>query len=150
VTVGKPEKAWSVVQTFHTLPIRSGPALRVVLLVPFHPLPESLDAGFDSRYGERRTLREDPLPCAEIKPAVGHRHHRCASRPITCNVQLVSAARFRCASAALALRSGQASSPVRLCNRPLAGVVIDERAGRNVLRTYKGQSPLCGIPLSYP
>jgi hypothetical protein len=58
---------------------------------------------------------EDPFPRAKFEPAVGHRHHRYASRPTTCGVQPICAAevqpvyaaRFRCASAL--------SSPVRLC-----------------------------------
>ena len=29
-------------------------------------------------------------------------------------------------------------------------IIVDEHAGRNVLRIYKGQYPLCGIPLSSP
>jgi hypothetical protein len=70
----------------------------------------------------RLTLK-DALPRAKIEPAVGHGNDRCASRPMTCEVQPVSVARFRCASATLSHRSGhqpgsgtpQASSPVRLC-----------------------------------
>jgi hypothetical protein len=42
---------------------------------------------------------KDPLPRAKVQPAVCHRDHRCASRPMTCKVQPVFAARFRWASA---------------------------------------------------
>jgi hypothetical protein len=42
---------------------------------------------------------KDPLPRAKMKAAVGHRNHRCASGPMICEVQPVSAARFRCALA---------------------------------------------------
>jgi hypothetical protein len=44
-------------------------------------------------------LTQDPLPGAKVEAAIGHRDHRCASRSMTCKVQPVFAARFRCASA---------------------------------------------------
>jgi hypothetical protein len=39
-----------------------------------------------------RLASEDPLPGAQVQPAVGHHDHRSASRTITCNVQPVSVA----------------------------------------------------------
>ena len=69
---------------------------------------------------------QDPFPRAKgsgeqsetIQPAVRRRdHHGCASRPITRNIARCVLLQVRVSN--LSLDLGQASSPVRLCNRPI-------------------------------
>jgi hypothetical protein len=92
-----------------------------------------------------------PVCAAEVQPVSA-----AEVQPVSAaEVQPVCAARLRCASAALSLRPGQGLARGKLgrcgCATGLrAGVVVDEHTRSNVRRRYRGQSPLCGMPLSSP
>ncbi len=51
----------------------------------------------------------DPLPGAKVQPAVGHRDYNLAAHDLPFQVRVDGP-----------VGPGQASSPVRLCNRPLS------------------------------
>jgi hypothetical protein len=74
---------------------------------------------------------KDPLPRAKIQAVVGHRHHRCASRPMTCEVESVCAAAVQPISAArftLALApSARGCASAKLAHSKPLSLVPDRR-----------------------
>jgi hypothetical protein len=94
---------------------------------------------------------KDPLPGAKIEPAVGHRHDHLATHdlPLQVRVGIVLAGAVvpilvdRCVRCKF-------FEPHLVIVVQAALIVVDEHARSNVLRIYKGQSPLYRIPLSYP
>ena len=92
---------------------------------------------------------EDPLPRAKVEPALGHRHHHLAPHDLAFQVGVgIVFAGIIVPVLADGRMGSQSLQPLFIVLMQSVLVVIDEHAGRNVHRRYKGQSPLHHIPLS--
>jgi hypothetical protein len=92
---------------------------------------------------------EDALPRAEVETAVGHRDHHLAAHHLALQMRVgIVLARPIVPILVDRCMRRQLFEPDLVVMVQATLVVVDEYAGSNVLRIYKGQSPLCGIPLS--
>jgi hypothetical protein len=92
---------------------------------------------------------KDPLPGAKVESAVRHRNDHLPPHhlPLQVRVCIVLASAIVLVLANRRVRR-QPFEPHLVIMVQATLVVVDEHAGRNVLRIYKGQSPLYRIPLS--
>ena len=93
---------------------------------------------------------ENPLPGAKIKPAVGHRDHHLATHDLALQVRIGVVLTGSVVPILVNRRMRRQPFELDLVIVMQAAlIIVNEHTRSNVLRIYKGQSPLYHIPLSY-
>jgi hypothetical protein len=111
-----------------------------------HPLPPPPV----KTHGPAIQLTQDPLPGAKVQTTIGHRDHNLAAHDLALQMRVcIVFAGVIVPVLPCGCMGGQTLQPLLIILVQAILVVVDEHTRRNVLRIYKGQSPLYRMPLSY-